>query len=92
MLIYVINNRCFGGAVSWDKALCVGASYSESDETITHQIVDRPNPPQLYISRQVLNIGKSGFMAITMLFSFRTGIIYNRSGCLTVSTLKCFCL
>ncbi|XP_058462497.1 pescadillo homolog [Malaya genurostris] len=48
-LVFVI--RCFGGRVSWDKNLFVGASFDETDETITHQIVDRPSMNKQYISR-----------------------------------------
>ncbi|XP_056139734.1 pescadillo [Lampris incognitus] len=43
--------RCFGGEVSWDKSLCIGATYDMTDETITHQIVDRPNVDKQYINR-----------------------------------------
>lgn len=43
--------RCFGGEVSWDKLLFVGATFDENDETITHQIVDRPSMNKQYISR-----------------------------------------
>uniref|UniRef100_A0A663DVD6 Pescadillo homolog n=1 Tax=Aquila chrysaetos chrysaetos TaxID=223781 RepID=A0A663DVD6_AQUCH len=38
--------RCFGGQVSWDKSLCIGATYDVSDPSITHQIVDRPRVEQ----------------------------------------------
>ncbi|XP_013408166.1 pescadillo homolog [Lingula anatina] len=48
-LVFVI--RSFGGEVSWDKTVAVGATYSETDETITHQIVDRPNVAKQYLSR-----------------------------------------
>uniref|UniRef100_A0A182QHI5 Pescadillo homolog n=1 Tax=Anopheles farauti TaxID=69004 RepID=A0A182QHI5_9DIPT len=48
-LVFII--RCFGGKVSWDKTMFVGATFDESDETITHQIVDRPSMEQQYISR-----------------------------------------
>ncbi|XP_078083543.1 pescadillo [Mustelus asterias] len=48
-LAFVI--RCFGGKVSWDKSLCIGASYPVTDETITHQIVDRPNLDKQLINR-----------------------------------------
>ncbi|KAJ4432693.1 hypothetical protein ANN_21316 [Periplaneta americana] len=44
-------SECFGGEVSWDKLLFVGATFNESDETITHQIVDRPSMEKQYISR-----------------------------------------
>uniref|UniRef100_A0A3Q2PF27 Pescadillo homolog n=1 Tax=Fundulus heteroclitus TaxID=8078 RepID=A0A3Q2PF27_FUNHE len=40
-LAFVI--RCFGGQVSWDKSVCIGSTYDVTDETITHQVVDRPN-------------------------------------------------
>lgn len=43
--------RCFGGQVSWDKSVCIGSTYDSTDETITHQIVDRPNIDKQYISR-----------------------------------------
>lgn len=39
-LVFII--RCFGGKVSWDKSIFVGATFDEDDETITHQIMDRP--------------------------------------------------
>lgn len=48
-LTFVI--RCFGGEVSWDKSLCIGSTYDVTDETITHQIVDRPNIEKQYINR-----------------------------------------
>ncbi|XP_046687521.1 LOW QUALITY PROTEIN: pescadillo homolog [Homalodisca vitripennis] len=43
--------RCCGAEVSWDKQLFVGATFNENDETITHQIVDRPSMETQYISR-----------------------------------------
>lgn len=43
--------RALGGTVSWDKRLFVGATFDEDDETITHQIVDRPSMEKQYISR-----------------------------------------
>nr|XP_034194756.1 pescadillo homolog [Osmia lignaria] len=48
-LVFIL--RCFGAEVSWDKLLFVGATFDESDETITHQIVDRPSMTKQYISR-----------------------------------------
>ncbi|XP_055528763.1 pescadillo homolog [Wyeomyia smithii] len=48
-LVFII--RCFGGRVSWDRNLFVGATFDETDETITHQIIDRPSLSQQYISR-----------------------------------------
>ncbi|CAL1616006.1 unnamed protein product [Knipowitschia caucasica] len=43
--------RCFGAEVSWDKSVCIGSTYEVTDETITHQIVDRPSIDQQYINR-----------------------------------------
>ncbi|XP_011646012.1 pescadillo homolog [Pogonomyrmex barbatus] len=48
-LVFIL--RCFGGEVSWDKLLFVGATFDENDETITHQIVDRPSISKQYVSR-----------------------------------------
>ncbi|KAI2664952.1 Pescadillo [Labeo rohita] len=48
-LAFVI--RCLGGQVSWDKSLCIGSTYDETDETITHHIVDRPSIEKQYINR-----------------------------------------
>ncbi|XP_062543022.1 pescadillo homolog [Armigeres subalbatus] len=48
-LVFMI--RCFGGKVSWDKHLFAGSTFDETDETITHQIVDRPSLNNQYISR-----------------------------------------
>ncbi|XP_053224334.1 pescadillo homolog [Podarcis raffonei] len=43
--------RCFGGQVSWDKSVCIGATYDVTDPTITHQIVDRPSLEKQVIGR-----------------------------------------
>ncbi|XP_050530905.1 pescadillo homolog [Daktulosphaira vitifoliae] len=44
--------RCFGAKVSWDETTFPeGALFPETDETITHQIVDRPDIQKQYISR-----------------------------------------
>lgn len=48
-LVFII--RCFGGKVSWDSTLFAGATFSETDESITHHIVDRPQIGKQYISR-----------------------------------------
>jgi len=34
--------RAFGGEVSWDQNLAEGSTFREVDESVTHQIVDRP--------------------------------------------------
>lgn len=51
-LVFII--RCLGGKVSWDKTLFSGATFDETDETITHQIVDRPSVSKQYISRDYI--------------------------------------
>lgn len=48
-LAFVI--RSFGGDVSWDKSLCIGATYDATDSCITHQIVDRPGQQTPVIGR-----------------------------------------
>lgn len=37
--------------MSWEKSVAIGATFQETDETITHQIVDRPEVPNQYLSR-----------------------------------------
>lgn len=51
ILSVVASPRCFGGEVSWDKSIYIGSTYEVTDETITHQIVDRPNADKQYINR-----------------------------------------
>ncbi|XP_042297735.1 pescadillo homolog [Sceloporus undulatus] len=51
-LAFVI--RCFGGEVSWDKSVCIGATYDVTDPKITHQIVDRPVLEKQVIGRYYL--------------------------------------
>lgn len=51
-LVFVI--RCFGGEVSWQGDLFPGATFPETDESITHQIVDRPSTDKQYISRDYI--------------------------------------
>ncbi|XP_007952113.1 pescadillo homolog [Orycteropus afer afer] len=48
-LAFVI--RSFGGDVSWDKSLCIGATYDITDSCITHQIIDRPGQQTPVIGR-----------------------------------------
>ncbi|KAG8183718.1 hypothetical protein JTE90_002784 [Oedothorax gibbosus] len=48
-LLFII--KCFGGEVSYDKSLYVGSTFEETDETITHQIVDRPLGTKQYLNR-----------------------------------------
>ncbi len=38
----VLMVRAFGGQVSWDSTVSPGATFSEEDPGITHQICDRP--------------------------------------------------
>ncbi|KAH7847532.1 hypothetical protein Vadar_027245 [Vaccinium darrowii] len=46
-LLFVIP--AFGGVVSWEGE---GAPFNESDQTITHQIVDRPTQGRRFLSRE----------------------------------------
>ncbi|XP_048677319.1 pescadillo homolog isoform X4 [Caretta caretta] len=46
--------RCFGGEVSWDKSMCISATYDVRNPTITHQIVDRPSLGKQVIGRYYL--------------------------------------
>jgi pescadillo protein len=46
-LLFLI--RAFGGSVSWEGE---GAPYPESDERITHQVVDRPTQGHRFLSRE----------------------------------------
>lgn len=48
-MVFII--RCFGGEVSWDRDHFVGATFDESDETISYHIVDRPSMEKQYLSR-----------------------------------------
>ncbi|XP_060587911.1 pescadillo homolog isoform X2 [Ruditapes philippinarum] len=48
-LVFII--RSFGGEVSWHESQAVGATYPETDEKITHQIVDRPSMETQFLSR-----------------------------------------
>ena len=43
--------RSFGGCVSWESHDAAGATYDEQDDTITHQIVDRPSQRHVILSR-----------------------------------------
>lgn len=46
-LLFIIP--AFGGVVSWEGA---GSPFNESDESITHQIVDRPTQGHIFLSRE----------------------------------------
>jgi len=46
--------RCFGGEVSWDESVGIGSTYDENDESITHQIIDRPIIQKQVISRSYI--------------------------------------
>lgn len=48
---FVLAIRSFSGQVSWDKTSALGSTYQETDETITHQIVDRPLTGKTYLNR-----------------------------------------
>ena len=51
-LVFMI--RAFGGQVSWDSTVSLGATFNEEDGNITHQICDRPRD-----SIKMQHIGKS---------------------------------
>ncbi|KAM4808139.1 pescadillo homolog isoform 1-T1 [Rhinophrynus dorsalis] len=42
--------RGFGGEVSWDASVCIGATYNSEDTSITHHVMDRPS-----IQKQIIN-------------------------------------
>jgi len=50
-LVFMI--RAFGGQVSWESTSAVGATFDESDSSITHQICDRPRD-----SVKMSNVGR----------------------------------
>ncbi|KAK2553667.1 Pescadillo-like protein [Acropora cervicornis] len=50
IIVFVV--RCFGGEVSWHSTDALGATFDESDESITHQIIDRPSHGDRYLSRR----------------------------------------
>jgi len=43
--------RAVGGEVSWDATVAPGATYSDTDEKITHQICDRPSVSDKVLGR-----------------------------------------
>merc|ERR1712226_1804303 len=43
--------RAVGGEVSWDNTVAPGATHGESDETITHQVCDRPTVSDKVLGR-----------------------------------------
>ena len=51
----VLMVRAFGGQVSWDSTVSPGATFSEEDPGITHQICDRPRD-----TIKIQHIGKLG--------------------------------
>ena len=51
LTIWCPLNRSFGGCVSWESHDAPGATYDEQDDTITHQIVDRPSQDHVILSR-----------------------------------------
>lgn len=51
-LVFII--RSFEGEVSWDDSVAVGATFKETDESITHQISDRPMTQNQRINRKYI--------------------------------------
>ena len=49
--ILVLFIRSLGGDVSWASSSGVASTYDERDESITHQIVDRPSQSHQFLSR-----------------------------------------
>lgn len=37
--------------MSWDKSLCIGATYEATDPSITHHIIDRPRLDKQVVGR-----------------------------------------
>jgi len=52
ILLFLFISAC-GGNVSWDKTMSPGATYDVSDQSITHQIIDRPKLNDIVINRYV---------------------------------------
>lgn len=48
---FVLAIKSFSGQVSWDNKTALGATYQEDDETITHQVIDRPLVGKTYLNR-----------------------------------------
>lgn len=48
-MVFII--RSFGGEVSWDETVALGSTFTETDESITHQVVDRPMHKGMNINR-----------------------------------------
>ncbi|XP_028396440.1 pescadillo homolog [Dendronephthya gigantea] len=48
-LVFII--RSFGGKVSWPSSMALGSTFEETDETITHHIIDRPLQGHRFLSR-----------------------------------------
>jgi len=49
--VFAFVIRACGGNVSWDKTICAGATYDVSDQSITHQLVDRPKLNDMIVNR-----------------------------------------
>jgi pescadillo protein len=43
--------RAFGGQVGWDETCGIGSPFNESDDSITHHVVDRPTLGHRFLSR-----------------------------------------
>jgi len=49
-LVFLIKS--FYGDVSWDETVAIGSTFKENDESITHQVVDRPTMKNQNINRK----------------------------------------
>ena len=54
MYLSFLTIRSLGGEVSWDRQDAAGSTYQETDDSITHQLVDRPSQTHRYLSRYFL--------------------------------------
>lgn len=61
--------------MSWDKSVCIGSTYDVTDETITHQIVDRPNVDKQYINRYLLILAFKSLLSFFFFFFFYNSFI-----------------
>ena len=51
--------------MSWDSSEGPGSTYAESDEKITHHVVDRPSQKHRYLSRYFPEGGGCGGSRVT---------------------------
>ena len=74
VLVFMI--RGFGGEVSWHSTLAVGATFTEDDSSVTHQIVDRPAIQSQVLTRTYVQVGR---ISVTSLRGCRMMMAMNRA-------------